>query len=324
MKLFVLLLISASLFAQSAPFAGKLANTYSIVAKDPKTGYYGVAVQSNWFAVGQLVTWAEAGVGAIATQSFVNVSFGPNGLKLLREGKSAQEALDILIKNDDGRDVRQVAIVDKHGNVAAHTGKNCIEAAGDLQGKNFSVQANLMKSAMVWPAMAKKYQSAEGDFADRLTQALEEAQRVGGDLRGKQSAAILIVKDAPQKNSWENTVLNLRVDDHLQPLKELRRLYNVHLAYNYMNEGDVHMEHKDTKKALAAYNKAMSMFPDNLEMQYWTAVGLANAGDMKAALSMFQIIFNHNENWRVLTRRIAKNGMLELRKSDLQKILDLE
>jgi uncharacterized Ntn-hydrolase superfamily protein len=324
MKILIALIFSASLLAQNSAFADKLANTYSIVAKDPKTGNYGVAVQSNWFAVGQLVTWAEAGVGAIATQSFVNVSFGPNGLKLLREGKSAQETLDILIKNDDGRDVRQVAIVDKNGNVAAHTGKNCIEAAGDMQGKNFSVQANMMKSAMVWPAMQKAYQSAKGDFADRLIQALEAAQAVGGDIRGKQSAAILIVKDAPQENSWENVVLNIRIDDHAEPLKELRRIYNVHLAYNYMNEGDLHMEHKDTKKALAAYNKAMQMFPDNLEMQYWTAVGLANSGDMTAALPMFQLIFNHNENWRILTERIAKNGMLEISKKDIQKILDLD
>lgn len=322
MKVIVLLLSIANLFSQSV-FHDKLAHTYSIVAKDPKTGYYGVAVQSNWFAVGQLVTWAEAGVGAIATQSFVNVSFGPNGLKLLREGKNAKEALKILIDADEGRDFRQVGIVDKDGNSASYTGKKCIEKAGNIEHRNFSVQANMMKSASVWPAMENAYKNAKGSFADRLIQTLEAAQAEGGDIRGKQSAAILIVKDKKQKNSWENTVLNLRVDDHKEPLKELRRLYNVHLAYQYMNEGDLHMEHEDTENALKAYGNAMKMFPENMEMKFWTAVGLANSGKMKKALNLFRIVFNHNENWRVLTQRIVKNGLLTVSKQELKLILKL-
>lgn len=217
-KMLTFLILTMSLAAQLGVFKNKMANTYSIVAMDKETGQFGVAVQSNWFAVGQLVTWAEAGVGAIATQSFINVSFGPRGLAMLKAGKSAQETLDALIKADEGRDYRQLAIVDSKGRTAAYTGKKCIAAAGHLSQNGFSVQANLMKSETVPAAMKKAYENANGPFADRLLQALEAAQAEGGDIRGKQSAAILIVKAKPSENSWENIVLNLRVDDYPTPL----------------------------------------------------------------------------------------------------------
>ena len=322
MKLLLSLFMIYACQAQLMPFSGKLANTYSIVAKDPETGNFGVAVQSNWFAVGTLVTWAEAGVGAIATQSFLNVEFGPNGLKLLKEGKSAQEVVDIMIEADEGRDFRQLAVVDKDGNTANYTGSKCIIAAGDYNEKGFSVQANLMKNDEVWPVMADAYKNAKGPFADRLIQALEAAQSVGGDIRGKQSAAILIVKAESSGKIWEDVDLRITIDDHKEPLKELRRVYNVKLAYDHMNKGDYYVEKNDMTNALKEYGTAQKMFPDNLEMKYWTAIALANSNRMAEALPIFKSIFYHNENWRILTPRLTKNGMLTVNESDLKKIMD--
>ena len=321
-RLFLLCCVSIA-FSQKTVFKNQLAATYSIVAKDPKTGNLGVAVQSNWFAVGSLVSWAEAGVGAIATQSFVNASFGPEGLKLLKQGKSAKETLDILIAKDSGRDFRQVAVIDINGNTAVYTGKKCIEAAGNHNEKNFSVQANMMKKASVWPVMAKKYKEAKGVFADRLLQALEAAQNQGGDIRGKQSAAILIVKAKATGKPWEDTVLRLQVDDHTSPLKELRRLYNVHLAYNHMNKGDHYVEKNDIDNALTEYSSAQRMFPNNVEMKYWTAVALANAKRLDEAIKIFKSIFTGNKNWKILTKRIRDNGLLVVSDQDMKQIMTL-
>src|ERR1044071_1764313 len=165
-------------------------HTFSIVARDPSTGELGVAVQSHWFSVGPIVPWAEAGVGAVATQSFVDPSYGKNGLELMRAGKSAPDTLKELLAKDEGREVRQVAMIDAQGRVDAWTGKNYIQAAGHIVGKNFSVQANLMLNDKVWPAMARAFENTKGDLADRMLAALDAAQAAGGDIRGKQSAAI--------------------------------------------------------------------------------------------------------------------------------------
>lgn len=167
-------------------------HTYSIVARDPHTGQLGVAVQSHYFSVGSIVTWAEAGVGAVATQSFVRVDYGPEGLDLLREGRSATEVLTSFVAADKDRDVRQLAMIDAQGDVAAHTGALCIQGAGHIIGDQFSVQANLMIDDTIWPAMDEAYRSAEGDLADRLVAALQAAQDAGGDIRGQQSAAFLL------------------------------------------------------------------------------------------------------------------------------------
>ena len=203
--------------------ADPLAHTYSIVARDPATGNFGVAVQSHWFQVGAAVPWAEAGVGAVATQSFVRIDYGPLGLSLMRAGRSADEALQSLLATDAQRDVRQVAMVDRGGAVAAWTGPKCIQAAGHATGKGYSVQANLMDRPTVWPAMARAYESADGDFAARLLAALEAAEREGGDIRGRQSAALLIVRAESTGRPWEDRLVDLRVDDHAAPLPELRR-----------------------------------------------------------------------------------------------------
>ncbi|MCR4408189.1 MAG: DUF1028 domain-containing protein [Anaerolineae bacterium] len=302
-------------------FSGKLAHTYSIVARDPQTGEMGVAVQSHWFSVGSIVPWAEAGVGAIATQSFVNVSFGPRGLQLLREGRTAQEAVKELIDADEGRDVRQLAIVDSQGNVAAHTGVKCVPATGHHVGNNLSVQANLMLNDRVWPAMAKAFEASAGPLAERMVAALEAAQEAGGDIRGKQSAAILVVRARSTGRVWEDRLIDLRVEDHPEPVQELKRLLKVFRAYEHMNKGDLAMEKNDIDGALAAYGTANAMFPDNLEMKYWHAVALANLGKMEKALPLFREVFAKDRNWWMLTKRIPAVGLLDVSEQDLERIL---
>ena len=217
-------------------------HTFSIVARDPATGELGVAVQSHWFSVGPIVPWAEAGVGAIATQSFVDPSYGKNGLDLMRAGKSAPDTLKELLAKDEGREVRQVAMIDAQGRVDAWTGKNDIQAAGHIVGTNFSVQANLMLNDKVWPAMARAFENAKGDLADRMLAALDAAQAVGGDIRGRQSAAMIVVTGKPTGQAWKDRTFDLRVDDSPEPLVELRRLVKLQRAYNHMNAGDLAVE----------------------------------------------------------------------------------
>jgi len=287
-----------------------LVHTYSIVARDATTGELGVAVQSHWFSVGSIVTWAEAGVGAIATQSFVNPAYGPRGLDLMKSGLAAEEALNALLLVDEGRDVRQVAFVDVNGKVAAHTGAKCIEAAGHHIGDGYSVQANMMLNDRVVPAMAKAYESTEGDLADRLMAALEAAQGSGGDIRGKQSAAMLIVKGEATGQSWTDRVLELRIEDHPTPITELKRLLTVHRAYEHMNAGDLAVEHNDLVGAMAEYGRAAKLLPGNVEVEYWAAVTLATSGSVKEAIPMFQRVFAADSNWVELTKRLHKPGII--------------
>jgi len=296
-------------------------HTYSIVARDSITGELGVAVQSHWFSVGSLVTWAEAGVGAVATQSFVDPAYGPLGLELMRAGKTARQALEGLLASDPGREVRQVAMIDARGNVTAHTGKKCIPGAGHIVGEQFSVQANLMLNDKVWPAMARAYREAKGDLADRMLAALDAAETVGGDIRGKQSAAILIVSGKSTGRPWVDRTMELRVEDHPAPLVELRRLVNVHRAYQHMNNGDLAIEHGDIEKALKEYGAAETMFPDNLEMKYWHAVSLVNIGRIDESLPLFRIVFRADTKWLELTRRLPGVDLLNVSPADLDRIV---
>lgn len=281
-------------------------HTYSIVARDAATGELGVAVQSHWFSVGSIVTWAEAGVGAIATQSFVDPSYGMLGLSLLRAGKAAPEALKGLLAADEGREVRQVAMIDAQGRVAAHTGKNCIPAAGHHVGKNYSVQANLMDKATVWPAMARAFEAAQGDLAERLLAALEAAEGEGGDIRGKQSAAILIVKGVSTGRPWvgADVVIDLRVEDHAAPLVELKRLMRVHRAYVRMNSGDLCAEKKDWDCASREYAAAEKLLPEQMETYFWHAVTMATAGRVEEALPLFKKVFAKESKWAELVERL--------------------
>ena len=285
-------------------------HTFSIVARDAQTGELGVAVQSHWFSVGATVPWAEAGVGAVATQSFVDPAYGRLGLELMRTGKSAPDALRSLVAGDDGRDVRQVAMIDAAGRVAAHTGAKCIEAAGHTVGDNFSAQANLMANDKVWPAMARAFETTKGDLAERMLAALDAAQAAGGDIRGRQSAAIIVVTGKPTGKPWLDRVFDLRVDDSPEPLKELRRLVTLQRAYNHMNAGDLATERKDNEGALREYGAAERLVPDNAEMVYWHAVALVNMGRVDESLPLFRRVFTTDANWRTLTPRLVKSGLL--------------
>lgn len=285
-------------------------HTFSIVARDPATGELGVAVQSHWFSVGSIVPWAEAGVGAVATQSFVDPSYGKLGLELMRTGKSGPDALKSLLAGDEGRDVRQVAMIDAQGRVDAWTGKNDIYAAGHFVGKDFSVQANLMANDKVWPAMAQAFAAAKGDLAERMLAALDAAQAVGGDIRGRQSAAIIVVTGKPTGQAWKDRTFDLRVDDSPQPLQELRRLVTLQRAYNHMNAGDLAVEKKDNEGALREYSAAEKLVPDSAEMIYWHAVALVNMGKVDESLPLFRKVFAMDPNWITLTPRLARVGLL--------------
>jgi len=285
-------------------------HTFSIVALDPATGELGVAVQSHWFSVGPVVPWAEAGVGAIATQSFVDPSYGKNGLDLMRAGTSAPETLKQLLAKDEGRDVRQVAMIDAHGRVDAWTGKNDIQAAGHIVGQNFSAQANLMLNNRVWPAMARAFEITKGDMAERMLAALDAAQAAGGDIRGRQSAAIIVVTGKPTGLPWKDRIFDLRVDDSPQPLVELRRLVKLQRAYNHMNAGDLAVEKKDNEGALREYGAAEKLVPTSAEMIYWHAVALVNMGRVDESLPLFRKVFAMDRNWITLTPRLPKSGLL--------------
>jgi uncharacterized Ntn-hydrolase superfamily protein len=285
-------------------------HTYSIVAYDPASGQLGVAVQSHWFSVGSIVPWAEAGVGAVATQSFVDPSYGKLGLDLMRTGKSAPDALKALLAGDDGRDVRQVAMIDTQGRVVAHTGAKDIAEAGHIVGKNYSVQANMMLNDKVWPAMSKAFENSKGDLAERMMAALEAAQEVGGDVRGKQSAALIVVTGKPTGRAWSDRIFDLRIDDHPEPIKELRRLVTLQRAYNHMNAGDLAVEKGDNDGALREYGAASKLVPDNAEMVYWTAVALVNMKRVDESLPLFKKVFAMDKNWVTLTTRLAKVGLL--------------
>ncbi len=308
--------------AQSLKPNDPLAHTYSIVARDENTGEMAVAVQSHWFSVGTVVPWGEAGVGVVATQSFANKSFGIRGLELLKEGKSPQEALDALLKDDDGRDFRQVAILDKKGNVATHTGKKCIVYAGHSNGKNFSVQANMMLNNQVVPAMEKAW-NAYGNLplAERMVEVLRAAENAGGDIRGKQSAALLVMAPKATNEPWNDILIDLRVDDAENPIADLDRLLKVHRAYEHMNRGDLYVEQNQMNKAMTQYNAAMNMFPNNLEMQFWTAITLANDGQIERAADILKDIYIKDNNWKELTRRLLKVGLLNVSETELLQLL---
>lgn len=323
LSLIAFICLSIQNFAQVYRSKEPLVHTYSIVARDEQTGEMAVGVQSHWFSVGTSVPWAEAGIGAVATQSFVDKSYGPKALALLKTGLSAQQVLDKLVTDDPGRDVRQVSIIDAKGNVATHTGKNCIQVASHIKGNNYSVQSNMMLGDQVDEYMAAAFEKSKGKpLAERVLLALEAAQKAGGDIRGMQAAAIIVVPGKTTE-TWNNKTVDIRVDDAKEPLKELRRIYTVHLAYQHMNEGDLAVEKKDMTKAMAEYKAAMQLFPDNLEMQFWTAITLANNKEVDKAIPMLKKIYAQDKNWKELTRRLPAVNLLTVSEIDLKKILSL-
>ena len=337
-------LVASSAPSQQPPAIrpSPLVHTFSIVARDPQTGQMGVAVQSHWFCVGCIVTWAEAGVGAVATQSFVEPAYGRDGLELMRKGVPAPQALARLLKDDAARNVRQVAFLDSQGLVAAWTGAKDIAAAGDLVGipskgrigerrvegapgdgvihigEGFSVQANMMLNDKVWPAMATAFRETKGELVDRMLAALDAGQAAGGDARGRQSAALIIVRPKSSGKPWQDRVFDLRVDDADYPLGELRRLVALQRAYNHMNAGDLATERGDREGALREYGAAEKIasatpgiLPSRLnEMRYWHAVALTNMSRIEEALPLFRQVFAADRNWVLMTERLPKAGQL--------------
>lgn len=271
--------------------------TYSIIAFDPDSGECGVAVQSNWFSVGSLVTFAEPGVGAVATQANVDVGYGPRGLALMRGGRSAPEALAELIPADPLESERQVAMVDVHGGVVAHTGADCFRYCGQVVGHHHSTQANLMKTAAVWGAMSETYLVGSGPLTERLMDALDAGEAAGGDLRGRQSAAILVVPASG--DAWER-VVEVRVEDHPEPLIELRRLVAMSRAYAIAREGDALLGERDMDGAGAKYVEAWELSPTPVELRFWASFGLIHRGEAERGAAMLREALDSSEGWTTL------------------------
>ena len=279
--------------------------TYSIVARDKKTGEFGVAVQSHYFQVGPVVPWALSGVGAVATQSQVNISYGPLGLELLRAGYTAEQALKALTAGDPHADLRQCAIVDAAGNVAAHTGAKCIPAAGHMLGDGFSCQANLMERNTVWGAMAAAYESSVAPLADRMMAALDAAEAEGGDIRGRQSSAMLVVSGTGTGRSWEDRIIDLRVDDAADPLIELRRLLRIKHAYVVGSEAARLYEAGDAAAAGAMRREAFELAPELIELRFWAGIAMAASGDLEGGCVLIGEAVRDDGRWLETVRRLV-------------------
>ncbi len=294
-----------------------LAATYSIIAIDQQTGEMGIGVQSHFFAVGSAVPWIIPGIGAVATQSLVNKQFGPDGLELLRQGNSPQQIIDELTGDDEGRNYRQLAVLSVDGSVAAYTGKKCIREASHLVGEGFSVQANMMAESGVPEAMAAAFQSktvtgeveSRPPLARRLLDALNAAEALGGDIRGRQSAALITAKTETQGRSADEYLVNLRVDDHPEPLMELGRLLNLHYGYAQLEAGDTKLGHGDFSGAMEEYCKALENAPENNEMRYWKAVALLQANFREEAFEILENLIRERPGWLDLLHRLEESEL---------------
>jgi uncharacterized Ntn-hydrolase superfamily protein len=275
--------------------------TYSLVARDPESGELGVAVQSHWFSVGSIVAWARAGVGAVATQSVAEPAYGPRLLERLAGGESVDAALAAELAADEVERFRQVAVVDGAGEVAVHTGEGCIAHAGHQRGNGFSAQANMMDSPAVWPAMAAAFKSASGPLAERLLAALEAGEDAGGDVRGRQSAALLVV--SARGSPWE-TVVDLRVEDSPEPLAELRRLLELGRAYSSADEADELAGSGEHERAAELYARAAEAAPGNLELEFWAGLGIAASGDLDAGAARVAATIAADQRWGELLARL--------------------
>jgi uncharacterized Ntn-hydrolase superfamily protein len=279
--------------------------TYSIVARDKNTGEFGVAVQSHYFQVSPAVPWALAGVGAVATQSMVNISYGPLGLELMQAGYSAEQALKALTSGDPQAETRQCAIVDAAGNVAAHTGTKCIPAAGHTVGEGFSCQANLMEKDTVWDAMAAAYTSTDAPLPERMMAALDAAEAEGGDIRGKQSAAMLVVAGKNTGRPWEDRIIDLRVEDAAEPLVELRRLLRIKRAYMTAEDADDLEVSGDLVGAGAKLREAVAIAPELVELRFWAGITFAQGGDLDGGCALIADAVRKDSRWLETIQRLV-------------------
>ena len=319
------------------PKPSNFVHTYSIIAVDREAGFIGGAVQSHYFSVGSMVLWGEAGTGLVATRSLVNPAFGPEGLELLREGKAPPEALEKLQVSDYGIGHRQFALINTAGRAAAFTGGKCIPYAGHAlsgggnkdsgtaKGLSYSAQANMMLNPGVPEAMAAAFAAADNagsgakqwQFAGRLLAGLEAAEKTGGDIRGRQSAHIMVLPLIKPAESWKERLIDLRVEDHPEPVEDLGRLVRIDRAYAYSDAGDHAMERGDVDEALAAFSRAEELHPDEIELVYWHAVALADAGRMEEARPLFDRVYSTDPNWRELTRRLPEAGLINFDPADV-------
>jgi len=276
--------------------------TYSIVAYDPATGEHGAAVQSHWFSVGSLCVWARPGIGAVATQSVVEPAHGPHGLDRLEAGAAAADALEALLGADALAAVRQVAIVDPAGRIAVHTGADCIPCAGHATGEHVSAQANMMARGTVPAAMVAGFEAAGGDLAERLLAALEAAEGEGGDVRGRQSAALIVVP--AEGEAWQAR-FDLRVEDHHDPVAELRRLVVLARAYELAGQADELMASDRAGEAGPLYERAAELAPDSHELLFWAGLAQAHAGDLERGMSAVRRAIEIHPDWRTLLDRLS-------------------
>jgi uncharacterized Ntn-hydrolase superfamily protein len=280
--------------------------TYSIVARDPATGRFGIAIQSCWPFVGAGCPWVESGVGAVVTQSFTEIAHGPNGLAGLRTGGAAADVLAALLAGDPGEAVRQVGIVDATGRAAGHTGARCVQAAGHVTADGVAVQANMMERPTVWPAMLAAYEGSDGEFLDRLLAGLRAAEAEGGDIRGRQSAA-LVVSGAPGDPAWKREV-DIRVEDHGAPLDELERLVRLHRGYEALDRAEERGAAGDTAGARAAGEDALRLAPGDGQVMVWQAIGMAGGGAIEPARALLASATDMNPRWPEFVRRMAASG----------------
>ncbi|MFP4160683.1 MAG: DUF1028 domain-containing protein [Ectothiorhodospira sp.] len=295
--------------------------TYSIVARDPDNGYLGVAVQSHHFAVGSVAPFARAGVGAGTIQSFARRIYASEGLRLMEEGATAGDALRRLLARDHHMDYRQAALVDTEGRVVAHTGQACIPQAGHHLGDGYVCLGNMLLREGTWEAMGEAFEATSGDLPRRMLAALEAAQAQGGDLRGRRSAAMQVVAPAPTGDPGEDTLLDLRVEDHPQPVRELRRLVNLWAAYDHNTRGGHHLRHGDYDAAVEAFQRAEALAPDESELVFWRGVALVNAGHMEQARDLFLGLFGESDHWALMLTRVARSGFLPERPGLLGQLI---
>lgn len=293
----------------TARITGEL--TYSVVARDPDTGEFGVAVQSHYFQVGATVPWAEPGVGAVASQSMAEPRYGTLGLELMRAGYSPEQALAAVRSADPDQEARQVAMVDAQGRVAAHTGGRCIPEAGHRIGEGFSVQANLMARATVWDAMAVAFESAREPLAERMLAALDAAEAEGGDVRGRQSASILVVAAVPSGMPLDDRAIDIRVEDHPEPLVELRRLLRLKRAYQMSSAAYRAGQAGDVAAAKKHRATALEIAPELVELRFFAGLGMASAGDLEGAAGLLRPVFAGDGRWLDTMRRLVRAGRMD-------------